>query len=80
MWLATEKCYNELFSLARKVIILLISFKLPQPHVNRGVLPSFKFSNYPHVNSSRIWYKWSKHFFPLILRQWRIVARRTFEP
>ena len=38
MWLATEKCYNELFSLARKVIILLISFKLPQPHVNRGVL------------------------------------------
>ena len=40
MWLATEKGDNELFSVARKVIILLISFKSPQSHENRAVLPS----------------------------------------
>ena len=38
--MATEKGDNELFSVARKVTILLISFKLPQPQANRAVPPS----------------------------------------
>jgi hypothetical protein len=38
--MGTEKGHNELFSVARKVIILLISFKLPQSQANRAVSPS----------------------------------------
>jgi hypothetical protein len=41
--MATEKGYNELFSVARKVIILLISFKSPPSCENRAVLLSQAF-------------------------------------
>lgn len=34
--------YNELFSVARKVVILLISFMLPQSQANRAVSRPFQ--------------------------------------
>jgi hypothetical protein len=45
--MATEKGYNELFSVARKVIILLISFKSPQSRENRAAAhPNYPSTEY----------------------------------